>query len=57
LNFETRQAKSSTEATLQDHDEEEIEILTYKEINNIISKLRGNTAPGPDCITSELINL
>ena len=40
LNFETQQAKSNTEVPLQDHDEEEIEIPTYKEINNIISKLK-----------------
>jgi hypothetical protein len=40
---------------VQDNDEEEIEIPTYKEINNIVSKLKGNKAPGPDCITSELI--
>jgi hypothetical protein len=40
LNFETKQAKSNTEVPLQDHDEEEIEIPTYKEINNIISKVK-----------------
>jgi hypothetical protein len=55
LNFVTQQAKSNTEVPLQDHDEEEIEIPTYKKINNIISKLKRNKAPGPDCITSELI--
>jgi hypothetical protein len=55
INFETQQAKTNTEVPLQDHDEEEIEIPTPKEINNIISKLKGNKAPGPDCTTSELI--
>jgi hypothetical protein len=55
LNFETQQAKSNTNVPLQDHDEEEIEIPTYKEINNIISKLKRNKAPGPVRITSELI--
>jgi hypothetical protein len=35
LNFETKQAKSNTEIPLQDHDEEEIEIPTYKEITVI----------------------
>jgi hypothetical protein len=30
LNFETQQAKSNTEVPLQDHDDEEIEIPTYK---------------------------
>jgi hypothetical protein len=55
LNFETKQAKSNTEVPLQDHEEEEIEIPTYEEINNIISRLKRNKAPGPDCITSELI--
>jgi hypothetical protein len=30
-------------------------IATYKEINSIISKPKGNKAPGPDSITSELI--
>jgi hypothetical protein len=55
LNFETKQAKCNTEVPLQDHDEEEIEIPTYKEINNIISKLKRNKASGPHCITSELI--
>jgi hypothetical protein len=55
LNFETQQAKSSTEVPLQDHDEEEIESPPYKEINNIISKLKRNKVLGPDCITSELI--
>jgi hypothetical protein len=55
LNFETKQAKSNTEVPLQDHDEEEIQIPTYKEINNMISKLKRNKAPVPDCITSKLI--
>jgi hypothetical protein len=56
LNLETQQqTKSKYEAPLQGNDEEEIEIPTYKEINNIISKLKGNKAPGPDSITSELI--
>jgi hypothetical protein len=55
LNLETQQAKSNYEAPLQSNDEEETEIPTYKEINNIISKLEGNKAPGPDSITSELI--
>ena len=40
---------------LQGNDEEETEIPTYKEINNIISKLKGNKAPGPDSLTSELM--
>jgi hypothetical protein len=44
LNFETQQAKSNTEVPLQDHDEEEIEIPTYKEISNIIYKLKINKA-------------
>jgi hypothetical protein len=56
LNFKTQQAKSNTEVPLQDIDEEEIEIPIHKEINNIISKLKRNKAPGPDCITFELIN-
>jgi hypothetical protein len=55
----TLQLKSNTEVPLQDqdqdHDEEEIEIRTYKEIKNIISKLKRNKAPGLDCIISELI--
>ena len=55
LNFETQQAKSNTEVSLQDNNEEEIEIPTYIEINNVLSKLKGNKAPGPDCIISELI--
>jgi hypothetical protein len=55
LNFETKQTKSNTKVPLQDHDEEEIEIPTCTEINNIISKLKRNKAPGPDCIMSELI--
>jgi len=55
LNLETQQAKSNYEAPLQGNDEEEIEIPTYKEISNIISKLKGNKAPGPDSLTSELI--
>jgi len=55
LNLETQQAKSNYEAPLQGNNEKEIEIPTYKEINNIISKLKGNKAPGPDSITSELI--
>jgi hypothetical protein len=33
----------------------EIEIPTYKEINNIVSKLKRNKDPRPYCITSELI--
>jgi len=53
--LETQQAKSNYEVPLQCNDEEDIEIPTYKEINNIISKLKGNKAPGPDSITSELI--
>ena len=40
---------------LQGNDGEEIETPTYKEINKIISKLKGNKAPGPDNITTELI--
>jgi hypothetical protein len=40
LNFETQQVKINTEVPLQDNDEEEIGIPTYKEINNIISKLK-----------------
>ena len=55
LNLETQQAKCNYEAPLQGNDEEEIETPTYKEINNIISKLKGNKAPGPDSLTSELI--
>jgi hypothetical protein len=55
LNLETQQAKNNYEAPLQGNDEEEIEIPTYKGINNIISKLKGNKAPGPDSITSELV--
>ena len=55
LNLETQRAKSSYEAPQQGNDEEEIEIPTYKEINNIISKLKGNKAPGPDSLTSEPI--
>ena len=55
VNFETQQAKSNADVSLQDNNEEEIEIPTYKEIKNIISKLKGNKAPGPDCIISELI--
>ena len=53
LNFETQQVKSSTKAPTQDNnDEEEMEIPTYKEINTIITKLKGNKSPGPDCITA-----
>jgi hypothetical protein len=52
LNFKPQQAKNNTEVPLQDHDEEEIEVPTYKEINNMISKLKRRKAPGPDCITS-----
>ena len=55
MNLETQQAKSNYEAPLQGNDEEEIEIPTYKEINNIISKLKGNKTPGLDTITSKLI--
>ena len=56
LNFETQQVKGNTKAPTQgNNDEEEMEIPTYKEINAIIIKLKGNKAPGPDCITSELI--
>jgi len=55
LNLETKQVKSNYEAPLQGNDKEEIEIPTCKEINNIISKLKGNKATGPDSITSELI--
>ena len=55
LNFETQQTESNTEVSLQVNNEEEIEIPTYKEIKNIISNLKGNKAPGPDCITFELI--
>ena len=58
LNFETQQVKGNTKAPTQDNnDEEEMEIPTYKEINAIITKLKGNKAPGPNCITAELINL
>ena len=55
LNLETQQVKSKYEVPLQGNDENEIEIPTYTEINKIISKLKGNKAPGPDSITSELI--
>ena len=55
LNSETQQAKNNYEVPLQGNDGEEIETPTYKEINNIISKLKGNKAPGPDNITAELI--
>jgi 3'-phosphoadenosine 5'-phosphosulfate sulfotransferase len=45
LKFETQQVKNNAEVPLQDHDEEEIEIPAYKDINNmninnIISKLK-----------------
>ena len=53
--METQQAKSNYYVPLQGNDEEEIEIPTYKEINNVISKLKGNKTPGPDSITYELI--
>ena len=55
MNLETQQAKSNTEVSPQDNNEEEIEIPTCKEIKNIVSKLKGNKTPRPDCITSELI--
>jgi len=55
LNSETQQAKNNYEVPLQGNDGEKIETPTYKEINNIISKLKGNKAPGPDNITTELI--
>jgi hypothetical protein len=55
LNPETQQAKSNYKAPLQSNDEEEIQIPTYKEINNIISKLKRNKSPGTDSIKSELI--
>jgi hypothetical protein len=40
LNFKTQQAKSNTEVPLQDHDEEEIEIPTYKEIITLFLNLK-----------------
>jgi len=51
--LETQEAKSNCEAPLQGNDEEEIEIPTYKSITLFPNK--GNRAPGPDSITSELI--
>jgi len=46
LNFETQQVKNNIKAPKQvNNDEEEMEI----------TKLKGNKAPGPDCITAELI--
>ena len=46
FNFETQQVKSNTKApTPVNNDEEEMEIPTHKEINTIISKLKGNKAP------------
>ena len=40
LNLETNTVKSNTDVLLQEQDEEEIEVPTYEEINNIILKLK-----------------